>query len=93
MTLLAKWRAWLRARIIDDWHRAWKFSSVQIAAAGALIGTLVQAFPGVVTEIWNALPQDMRALLPGWLTSSLPVALLVAIALARITKKAPTDGQ
>ncbi|BCA57670.1 DUF7940 domain-containing protein [Sphingomonas sp. HMP6] len=93
MTLLARWRAWLRARLVDDWTRALKFSSVQMATAGALLTAFVQWFPGTATEVWNALPQDMRALLPAWLTSTLPVILLVAIALARITRKAPTDGK
>jgi len=93
MTLLAKWRAWIRARLIDDWHRAWKFSSVRLAALGAMLEAFVQWFPGTATEAWNALPQDMRGLLPAGLTRALPIILLVSIALARITRKAPTDGQ
>ena len=93
MTLLARWRAWLRARLVADWTRAHKFSSVRLAAIGAVLEAFVQWFPGTATEIWNALPQDMRALLPPWLTSTLPVILLVAIAVARITRKAPTDGK
>jgi hypothetical protein len=39
------------------------------------------------------MPQDLRALLPSWLTGTFPVMLLVAIAVARITRKVPTDGQ
>ncbi|WP_339472391.1 DUF7940 domain-containing protein, partial [Pseudomonas sp. EL_65y_Pfl1_R83] len=93
MTLLAKWRAWLCARLIDDWHRAYTFSSIRLAAIGALIETFVQAFPGTASEVWNAMPQDLRALLPSWLTGSFPILLLVAIAVARITRKVPTDGQ
>jgi hypothetical protein len=93
MTLLAKWRAWLCARLIDDWHRAYTFSSIRLAAIGALIEAFVQAFPGTATEIWNAMPQDLRALLPAWLTGSFQVLLLVAIAFARITRRVPTDAQ
>ncbi|MES1995566.1 MAG: hypothetical protein V4522_15900 [Pseudomonadota bacterium] len=93
MTLLAKWRAWLCARLIDDWHRAYTFTSIRLAAIGALIEAFVQAFPGTATEIWNAMPQDLRALLPSWVTGSFPILLLVAIAVARITRKVPTDGK
>ena len=77
MTLLAKWRAWLCARLIDDWHRAYTFSSIRLAAIGALIETFVQAFPGTASEVWNAMPQDLRALLPSWLTGSFPILLLL----------------
>ena len=93
MTLLAKWRAWLRVRLIDDWNRAYKYSSVQLAAVGALLAGFVQWFPATATEAWNALPQDLRALLPSWLTSTFPVILLGAIVLARVTKKAKPDGE
>ena len=72
MTLLAKWRAWLCARLIDDWHRAYTFSSIRLAAIGALIEAFVQAFPGTASEIWNAMPQDLRVLLPAWVTGSFP---------------------
>lgn len=92
MTHLAEWRAWLRARLIDDWGRAHKFMSMRLAAIGVVIEAFVQWFPGTATEIWNALPQDMRALLPAWLTSSLPIVLLIAIAVARITRKAAPGG-
>jgi hypothetical protein len=93
MTLLAKWRAWLRARLIEDWNRAYKLSSVQLAAAGAALAAFIQWFPNVATDVWNAVPRDMRDLLPAWLTHTLPVILFVAIAVARVTRKAPTDAE
>lgn len=93
MTLLAKWRAWLRARLIADWARAHTFSSVQIAAIGALVEAFAQGFPGTATEIWNAMPDELRAMLPPSVTNALPTVMFVAVMVARLTRKAPADGQ
>jgi len=84
MTLLTKWRDALRARLIDDAGRWHKFWTIRIAAAGALIEGFVQWFPATATEIWNALPADMRGLLPPEITRSLPIILLVSIGVARV---------
>lgn len=92
--LLMKWRDWLRARLIDDWHRAGKFWSVRLAAVGAALQGFATAFPGMATEAWNALPDSMRAGAPGVVLKALPVILFLLVIVSRITKqKAPTDGQ
>lgn len=43
MNLLRRAGAWLRARMIPDVRRAWRFASIRIAAAGALFEVLLQS--------------------------------------------------
>ncbi len=94
MKLLLKWRDAVRARLIDDWHRAHHFWTVRLATLGALIEAFAHWFPGMATQAWNSLPDTMRNALPSSVTGALPVLLLVLIAISRITKqKAPGDGQ
>jgi len=87
MNLLSR----IRPRLVDDWHRAHKFLSVQIAVIGAALEAFIQWFPHTATDVWNSLPGDMRSLLPEALTRSLPILLMLAIVVARITKK-PTNA-
>jgi hypothetical protein len=94
MTLLRKWVDALRARLIADaanWHRYW---SVRLAAFGAAVEAFLQWFPDQAKDVWSWLPDSMRAALPGWLTSSFPIALFVAVIATRLIaqKKAKSDG-
>ena len=74
--LLTKWRDAVRARLIDDARRAWKLSSIWAAAASAAIA-----------EVWNTIPDDMRNHFPAWITTAAPIAMALAIIIARITKR------
>jgi len=84
MTLLAKWWAPIRARMIDDARQWWRFWSMRLAVLGALITAFVQWFPDTLAAIWNAMPADMRGYLPEPLLHSIPVILFVAVGLARV---------
>jgi hypothetical protein len=94
MTLLRKWWAPIRARLISDARLWWRFWSMRLAIAGALIAAFVQWFPDTLASVWNAMPDDLRALLPAWLTHSVPVILFVAIGVSRVVaqKKAADNG-
>lgn len=94
MNLLCKWLAPLRARLIDDARLWWRFWSMRLAAFGAIVTALVQWFPDALSAAWSAMPPDMRAYLPAPLLRSIPVALFVAIMVARIVaqKKATPNG-
>jgi hypothetical protein len=94
MTLLRNWVDALRARLIDDarnWHRYW---SVRLAAFGAAVEAFLKWFPDQAKDVWNWLPDNMRAALPGWLLSSFPVLLFLAVIVTRLIaqKKANPDG-
>lgn len=94
MNLLKKWAAAVRARLIDDAGRWWRFWSVRLAAIGAALEAFLQWFPDQAKDVWNWLPDGMRATLPGWLTSSFPIVLFVAVIATRLIaqKKGPTNG-
>jgi len=94
MTLLRKWWAPIRARLIDDARLWWRFWSMRLAAFGAIVAALAQWFPDAFSAAWNSIPPDMRAYLPAPLLHSAPVILFVAIMAARIVaqKKAASYG-
>ena len=94
MTLLRKWWVPLRARLIDDARLWWRFWSMRLAAAGAIVTAFAQWFPDALSAAWNAMPYDLRAYLPAPLLHSIPVILFVAIMVARIVaqKKAMPHG-
>jgi hypothetical protein len=94
MNLLRKWWAPIRARLIDDARNWLHFWSMRLAILGAVLTGFVQWFPDTLSAVWNAMPADMRALLPAPLLHSIPVILFVSIGIARVwaQKKAKTDG-
>ena len=91
MILLRKWWAPIRARLIDDAGRWWRFWSMRLAILGALLESFARWFPDQVRDAWTWLPDDMRALLPGWLTRSVPLALFVAVIVARLVPQKLSD--
>ena len=92
--LLKKWRDALRARLIDDWHKAGRFWTVRLAALGAALQGFLTAFPSYATQAWNALPDDMRSGLPAQIIKALPFILFASIILSRVMKqKGPDDVQ
>ncbi len=62
--------------LVEDWKRAWRWFSVQaMAAALALQGA------------WTALPDDMKAHVPGWVVTALSLALLLLGLFGRLVKQ------
>lgn len=55
MDLLHRAGAWLRARLIPDVRRAWRFASIRIAAGGAVFEILLQtdALSGILPPTWT----------------------------------------
>jgi hypothetical protein len=94
MTLLRKWWAPVRARLIDDARLWWRFWSMRLAAFGAIVAALARWFPDALLAAWNAVPSELRAYLPAPLLHSVPMILFVAIMAARIVaqKKATLHG-
>jgi hypothetical protein len=94
MNLLRAWWAPIRARLIDDARLWWRFWSMRFAAIGAAIEVFLRWFPDQARDVWNWIPADMRALLPSWLTTSLPIILFGAVMISRVwaQKKGPSNG-
>lgn len=56
---------WLRARLIDDWHRAWRFASVRLQLAAIAFLALYELVPAIPQEISTLIPQAWRGPLLG----------------------------
>ncbi|MBB5985945.1 hypothetical protein [Sphingobium lignivorans] len=54
----------IRDRMADGWETAYRWASIRISAAGLTIFSVLAAFPGLVSEMWNALPPPLRDRLP-----------------------------
>lgn len=68
--------AYLRSRLVDDWKHLHKFYSVQVAAVGAALLTA-----------WPQLPDDVKALLPGWLSRAIAYLILAGVVISVSTKQ------
>jgi hypothetical protein len=77
----------LRARLIPDLQAAWRLWSVRIAALGALATALLAASPDALLAAWQALPPDVRELVPVELDRWIAPALFALATVARITRQ------
>lgn len=71
----------LRLRLIDDWKRAWRWSSVRLLAIAVAVQTTLLAFP-------------LKDYVPQWIISTLATAALLitlAAGLGRITTTEPAN--
>jgi len=84
---LSQWREALRIRLIDDWHRSWRFWSMRLSLIGALFSTASVAFPSAMLAAWNTLPPDLRALIPAHIAQAIAAALFVATMAARLFRQ------
>lgn len=56
----------MRIRLIEDWRGSWRLLSTWLAAAWSCVLGWCFADPTVLTTLWMALPEDLRADLPSW---------------------------
>jgi hypothetical protein len=93
MTLLRKWWAPIRARLIDDWRRSWRFWSVRLSFVGLAWSFVGAAFPGFALDAWNALPDELRSLMPQHIARIIATIIFAAAMAARLFKqKDKSDG-
>lgn len=72
----------LRLRLIDDWRKAYKFASVQLAAVFTFLFGLG---PSLVNS-WSFIPDDMKNALPQGMARWIALAALGLILFGRVTK-------
>ncbi len=73
-------------RLIDDIDKLWKFSTTRIAIVGA---ALAAASPAL--QMWDAVPDGMKAFLPDTLKAAMPLVIIfTALIAARATTVEPT---
>ncbi len=79
-------------KLIENWRHAWRLWSVRLSALGALLTTFAAAAPDTLLQIWNGLPDDVRAVFPETFVRVIPTLLFVATIVARlIPQKAAAD--
>lgn len=52
-------------KLIPNWRKAWKRSSVRLAALGAFASSLVAAFPDAMIHAWALMPTEWREAMQG----------------------------
>jgi hypothetical protein len=85
------WRDAIRARLIDDWRRSWRFWSMRLSLIGAFFAAASAAFPEAMLEAWNALPPDLRALVPAHAAQIIAAMLFLGTMAARLYRQGARD--
>jgi lysozyme family protein len=76
-----------RAR--DLWLRAWPLWSVRMSAIGAILTALAAAAPDTLLQIWNALPDEVLAMVPASIGRVVPTLLFMATIAVRLIPQKP----
>jgi len=80
-------------RVRDLWLRAWPLWSVRMSALGALLTALAAAAPDTLLQIWNGLPDDIRAVVPESVADLVPTLLFVATIVVRLIPQKPAGDR
>lgn len=68
----------LKAHLVDDWHKAWKWFSVQI-----------MVLAGAINYGWAYIPAEFKSAIPPERLSQMTYALLGLAVFARILRQTP----
>jgi hypothetical protein len=85
MSILAK----LRARLIEDCGRWWRFWSMRFNALALAILTFVSFDPTAALGVWNMMPGEVRAVLPHNFLTWVGGILIFLSMLSRVVKQKP----
>jgi hypothetical protein len=70
--------------LINGWRQAWRLWSVRLSALGALLTGWALLAPDAMLQAWQALPNDLRAMVPTKIADAIPTILFVATIVARL---------
>lgn len=73
-------------KLVDNWKRAWRWWSVRLSAAGAVVMGVAE----VAGHSWASLPPELRDTLPH--AQTIGLGLFIASALARLIQQETNDG-
>jgi hypothetical protein len=82
-----------KLRLIPDWKKCHRFWSVRISALGAAIMGLFTIWPDSALQLWAAMPDEVRTLIPHRIVSGLAAFVFVMTTASRIVKQRPKDEQ
>ena len=80
-------------RVRDLWLRAWPLWSVRMSALGAILTAFAAAAPDTLLQIWNGLPDEIRAVFPDSVARVIPTLLFVATAVVRLIPQKPAGDR
>ncbi len=75
------------ARLIDDWQRAWRFWSIRLQTIGLALAAWMTATPNAALDLWRALPDEAKGLIPRDFAHWIPVMIGIAAIGARIARQ------
>lgn len=81
----------VKLQLIDDWRQFSKFWSVRLGVIGTALTSALIASPDLALHAWNALPADLKALLPKNYIALIGVAFFVLSLVARIIKQSKPE--
>lgn len=70
-------------KLIDGWRQAWRLWSVRLSALGTLLMAWAALAPNALLQAWNAMPAEVRALVPEDVGNAVPFLLFFATLVAR----------
>lgn len=74
-------------KLVNNWRRAWRWSSVRLSALGAVLMGAAE----VAGSSWAALPPDVRDVIPH--APTIALVLFVLMPVARIFRQGTDDGE
>ena len=74
-------------KLIDNWKQSWKMWSVRLSALGASIMGMFLYFPEWTLYLFNAMPKEVRDMLPDNLALFLAMIVFIGTAISRIVKQ------
>lgn len=74
-------------RLVDDWRRWHRLWSVRLNIIGSTLMGVYMAFPGLVLEVWNFMPGELKERMPPRLMLLLAAGFFLAATVARMVKQ------
>lgn len=84
--MIRLWRA-LQARLIPDARAAWKLWSVRLSALGTAVYATALVWPDGVLALWNAMPPEIREIVPEPFGHVIAAILFAAVIAVRLIKQ------
>lgn len=78
-------------KLIFNWKQFWKFWSVQLGILGSAIAGVFISFPDVALSTWEAMPDEIKLLIPQQYMPLIGVAVFVLSLLSRLVKQNNLD--
>lgn len=79
-------------KLIPNWRKAHRMASMQLAAIGSLLTSVLIAVPDVAVYAWNMLPAEFRSWVPPQYMPLVGVVIFALSMLARVVQQKSVSG-